>query len=55
MTPNPEFVNEDSTIAEALHLMSLGGYRHLPVMREGTLVGIVSIKDVLRYLKENLL
>jgi CBS domain-containing protein len=54
MTPKPEVVQEDSTIANALQLMSIGGYRHLPVMREETLVGIVSIKDVLRYLKENL-
>lgn len=55
MTPRPEVVSEDSTIAHALHSMSTGGYRHLPVIRKGQLVGILSIKDVLRYLKENLL
>lgn len=55
MTPNPQVIGEDSTIASALHLMSVGGYRHVPVVRHGILVGIVSIKDVLRYLKEHLL
>lgn len=55
MTPSPEVVEEDSTIACALNLMSVGGYRHLPVVRDKSLVGILSIKDVLRYLKENLL
>ena len=55
MTPNPETVEEDSMIASALHLMSVGGYRHVPVVRDGNLVGVVSIKDVLRYLKEHLL
>jgi len=55
MTPSPEVVEEDSTIASALNLMSVGGYRHLPVVRDKSLVGILSIKDVLRYLKENLL
>ena len=55
MTRNPETAEEDSTIAHALHLMSVGGYRHVPVVREGALAGVVSIKDVLRYLKEHLL
>jgi CBS domain-containing protein len=48
-------LSEDSTIAHALHSMSIGGYRHLPVVRNGQLVGILSAKDILRYLKENLL
>jgi CBS domain-containing protein len=55
MTPKPEVLSEDSTIAHALHSMSIGGYRHLPVVRNGQLVGILSAKDILRYLKENLL
>lgn len=55
MTAKPEVLSEDSTIAHALHSMSIGGYRHLPVIRNGQLVGILSAKDILRYLKENLL
>ena len=55
MTPNPVCLEEDSSIASALHAMSVGGYRHLPVVHDGKVVGIVSIKDVLRYLSQQLL
>ena len=54
MTPKPVVLDEDSTIAYAINAMSVGGYRHLPVLREDQVVGIVSIKDVLRYLHEHL-
>ena len=54
MTPNPETVDEDASMAAALHLMSIGGYRHLPVVGEDHRVGILSIKDLLRYLDRHL-
>ena len=50
MTPNPETVAEDDSIAFAIHKMDLGGYRHLPVMESGQPVGIISVRDVVRYL-----
>lgn len=55
MTRSPEVVAEDCSIAGAFHLMSVGGYRHLPVVQDGKLAGIVSVKDLLRYMKEQLL
>ncbi len=55
MTPNPETIEEDTTIAYALHMMSIGGYRHLPVIRQDQSIGIVSIKDLMRYLGRHLL
>lgn len=55
MTRNPEVVGEDCSIAAAFHLMSVGGYRHLPVVENGKIAGIVSVKDLLRYMKEQLL
>ena len=55
MTPNPESVEEDCTIAYALNMMSVGGYRHLPVVRDGKVIGIIAIKDLLAYLKQQLL
>lgn len=55
MTPNPQVIDEDSTIACAFNQMSVGGYRHLPVVRDGDVVGVLSIKDLLRYLREHLL
>jgi CBS domain-containing protein len=54
MTPNPETIEEDATMACALNLMSVGGYRHLPVIAEDHSVGIISIKDLLRYLNQRL-
>ncbi|MCS7156399.1 MAG: CBS domain-containing protein [Blastocatellia bacterium] len=51
MTPHPVVLREDDTLAFALHQMSLGGFRRLPVVRpDGTPVGVASIKDILRYI-----
>jgi CBS domain-containing protein len=55
MTPNAESVDEDCSIAYALNMMSVGGYRHLPVIRDDRVVGILSIKDLFAYLKKQLL
>ena len=47
MTPGPRTVTTDTPISHALHLMSAGGFRHLPIVdSEGRPVGIVSVKDV---------
>jgi len=51
MTPNPEFVKTEDPIAFAVNKMSMGGFRHLPVLADdGTPLSIISIKDVLTYL-----
>jgi CBS domain-containing protein len=50
MTKNPETLPPDAPINYAINLMDVGGYRHVPVVREGYLLGIVSARDVLRYL-----
>lgn len=51
MTQNPISLNLDDTIARALYLMSLGGYRHIPVVDENRYpIGIVSVKDIVDYL-----
>jgi len=55
MTPDPESIDEEATMAYALHLMSIGGYRHLPVVSENRSIGILSIKDLLRYLNQHLI
>jgi len=55
MTSNPETIDEDASMAYALHLMSIGGYRHLPVLAEDQSIGIISIKDLLRYLNQHLI
>ncbi len=51
MTPNPEFVQPDDSIAFVVNKMAMGGFRHVPVINEdGTPLSIVLIKDVLEYL-----
>ena len=51
MTPAPETIRAQDSIAYALHAMDLGGYRHLPVINEeGQPTGIISVRDILRFL-----
>ncbi len=52
MTPMPVVVRSDRTLAEAHQLMREHGVRHLPVVDDGRLVGIVSQRDL--YLLETL-
>jgi CBS domain-containing protein len=46
MTAAPETLAPDDTAATALEKMQAGGYRHLPVMRDGEVCGMVSIRDI---------
>lgn len=48
MTADPVTVTPDTPIMSALSLMSRRRIRHLPVMSEGTLVGFVSIGDLVK-------
>jgi CBS domain-containing protein len=50
MTPNPETIQSTDTLAFALRKMDCGGYRHLPVMRDGQAVGMISVRDMLRHM-----
>ena len=48
MTRDPETTEPDETTGRAAAIMIHGGFRHLPVLDGGTLVGIVSIRDLMR-------
>jgi CBS domain-containing protein len=50
MTRRPETVREGDSLAFALHKMDCGDYRHLPVLRDGALVGMISVGDLLRHI-----
>ncbi|MDZ4785514.1 MAG: CBS domain-containing protein [bacterium] len=51
MTKDPQTQKFDGTIAFALNLMSLGGFRHIPIVDEDHVpVGMISVKDVVDYL-----
>jgi CBS domain-containing protein len=45
MTANPDTIAPATTAIEALRLMNDGGYRHLPIVERGRVVGIVSRRD----------
>lgn len=49
MTPDPETVSPGFNAIEALHRMHDGRFRHLPVVENGKLVGILSRRDFLDY------
>jgi CBS domain-containing protein len=54
MTPSPVTLELTDKIAFVLHRMALGGYRHIPVMSNGKLVGVISVRDILGYITEKL-
>ena len=45
MTATPDAMSPDQTAIDALRLMWDGGYRHLPVIKEGKILGVVSRGD----------
>ena len=50
MSSDPIFVNPDNTIDECMQLMTDKFIRHLPVLENGALIGIVSIGDLVKYI-----
>lgn len=48
MTHGPDTVEASETTGHAAALMIHGGYRHLPVVDGSGVVGIVSIRDLMR-------
>ena len=54
MTPNPEAFHENDEIAYAVKAMSVGGYRHVPIVNEShEPVGMLSVKDVIRFIVDH--
>lgn len=52
MTTGPEAVRESDSLAFALHKMDGGGYRHLPLLRDGEPIGMISVRDLLRHITQ---
>jgi len=53
MTANPETLDADDTTEHAAVLMIHGGFRHLPVVEQGEVVGVLSIRDLMRVVLED--
>lgn len=51
MTVGPQTITSQDSIAYALQQMDSGGYRHMPIVdAQGKPVGIISVRDILRFL-----
>jgi CBS domain-containing protein len=53
MTKSPETIDASDETGHAAALMIHGGFRHLPVLDGGKVVGIVSIRDLMRVTLED--
>ena len=49
MTASPATVDESATADEAMEIMHQHGCRHLPVMRNGRVVQLVSMRDLMYF------
>jgi CBS domain-containing protein len=49
MTSTVVSCNETSTLDEMMEVMTQGRFRHVPVIEDGALVGIVSIGDIVKH------
>jgi len=47
MTANPQTIPAASAFTTALQVMHEGRFRHLPVVEDGRVIGIVSVRDAL--------
>jgi CBS domain-containing protein len=53
MTRDPETIEPDESTEHAAVLMIHGGFRHLPIVEERRVVGILSIRDLMRVVLED--
>ena len=50
MTHDPVILRSGDPVAVAIHKMAVGGFRHVPIVKGGVPVGVVSARDVFRHL-----
>ncbi len=46
MTKNPRTLNSNTSVFDAFELTQEGRFRHIPIVDKGSLVGIVSVRDI---------
>jgi CBS domain-containing protein len=50
MTRDPIVVSPDDTIANCMRLMTTRRVRHLPILSDGKMLGILSIGDLVKWI-----
>jgi len=54
MTADPVFLREQDDVAVAINKMSLGGFRHIPLLQENQPVGVITIGELFRHIGPHL-
>ncbi len=52
MTPNPTYVTPETDIEEIVDIFTSTAFRRLPVVKDSKLVGIITVRDVIKLLAE---
>lgn len=50
MTSDPVVLRGDDSVAVAIHKMAVGGFRHIPLVADGHVTGIVSARDIFAHI-----
>jgi len=53
MTVNPSTISPDEKVSNCMELMTNNHYRHLPVVENGRVLGMVSIGDLVKFIIED--
>lgn len=54
MTRDPVVLRADDSVAVAIHKMAVGGFRHIPLVNDGQPTGIISARDLFKYILDAL-
>ena len=54
MTRNPKTMPPETPMIEALNLMQKNGYRHVPVVEDGKVIAVVSLRDIFMEVRRSL-
>lgn len=54
MTPGPQSLKYSSSVAKAIYLMTVGGFRHIPILLKDGELGVLSSTDFTRFILEKI-
>ena len=54
MTKNPRTMAPETPVLEALNVMQKNGFRHVPVIEDGKVIAVVSLRDIFMEVRRSL-